>query len=311
MIDVNLIAARDEARDIRLLELASPCGGVLPSAEPGAHIDLQLPGNIVRQYSLTNVDLHPRKYVIGVKRDPASRGGSKFVFDQLRVGHALRISTPRNNFRLLDGVSPVVLIAGGIGITPIWAMVQQLTAMQRRWELHYSCRSRSDMAFLGELQHLPHAKLHFDDERQGQLLDLAAIVGSAPDGATYYCCGPQPMLAAFERATSALPPSRVHLERFAPAEPPSARQAFDVVLKQSGRILKVPVGRTILSVLLEEGIAVDYSCELGVCGVCETRVLEGVPNHRDSVLTPEERQKGNTMMVCCSGCKGDRLVLDL
>lgn len=311
MIDVNLVAARNEARDIRLLELAAASGEVLPPVEPGAHIDLQLPGGVVRQYSLTNVAKQPRKYAIVVKRDPASRGGSRYIFDDLQVGQTLRISAPRNTFRLVDEAVPAVLIAGGIGITPIWAMVQHLKATGRRWELHYSCRSRGDMAFLGELQGLAQARLHFDDERQGQLLDLAAIVDNAPEDATFYCCGPQPMLAAFERATAALPAVRVHSERFQPAVPASTSRSFDVVLQRSGRTVRVPAGRTILDVLLEESVGVDYSCELGICGVCETAVLEGVPDHRDAILTAEERQAGDRMMVCCSRCKGDRLVLDL
>src|SRR5262245_54579808 len=205
LIEVRLTAIRPAARDINLYEFRPADGGLLPAAEPGAHVDLHLPNGLVRQYSLTVPDPAPQSYVLGIKRDAASRGGSRYIFEALHVGQLLRLSPPRNNFSLLENAAHVVLIAGGIGITPLWSMAQRLRSVRRSWELHYSCRSRADMPFLEELQSEAAAHLHFDDECEGRLLDLRAIVAAAGDTAHFYCCGPSPMLKAFEQATASCP----------------------------------------------------------------------------------------------------------
>jgi len=312
LIEVRLTAIRFAARDTAMFEFRSVDGAPLPAYQPGAHIDLHLPSGHVRNYSLTVAEPEPSTYTLGIKRDPASRGGSRYIHDELHVGTVLKISAPRNNFRLHEEAAHTVLIAGGIGITPIWCMVQRLNALGRAWQLHYACRSRPDMAFREELQRMPQATLHFDDESGGQFLDVAAIVKQAPADAHLYCCGPAPMLKAFEAATAGLPSARVHVEYFTAKEIAPARQGgFTVELARSGGEYFIPEGETILNILLDAGVDVDYSCELGICGACEQRVISGIPEHRDSILSEEEQAENKRVMICCAGCKSERLVLDL
>ncbi len=312
LIEVRLIAIRYLARDASLFEFESVDGRPLPGYEPGAHIDVHLPNGLVRNYSLILAAPEPSRYAVGIKRDPASRGGSRFVHDDLHVGTTLKIGGPRNNFRLHEDAAPTVLIAGGIGITPIWCMMQRLSAQGRPWQLHYACRSREDMAFRHELEAMPQATLHFDDESGGQFLDVAAIVAAAPKDAHLYCCGPAPMLQAFEAATQDWPRERVHVEYFTTKElPPTKKGGFTVELARSGVEYFIPEGETILNVLLDAGIDIDYSCELGICGACEQRVISGIPEHRNSILSEEEQAENKRVMICCAGCKTERLVLDL
>lgn len=311
MIEVRLCAIRYAARETHLFELQRPDGGVLPAGEPGAHIGLHLPNGVVRQYSLVKAEERPTSYVIGVKRDPQGRGGSRYVHEQMRVGTLLQIEPPRNNFPLAPDAPHSTLIAGGIGITPIYCMLQRLQVLNRTFTLHYACRSRADMAFGDELAQLPQAQLHLDDENAGRCLDVAAIVAAAPVNAHLYCCGPAPMLSAFEAATVRRPREQVHVEYFTPKESAALEGGFTVVLARSGRELSVEAGTSLLHVLLDAGVDVAFSCEQGICGSCETPVLEGIPDHRDAILSDAERASGKTMMVCCSGSKTARLVLDL
>jgi ferredoxin-NADP reductase len=311
LIEVRLTAIRYAARDTCLFEFQSLDGQPLPAYEPGAHIDLHLPSGLLRNYSLTAADPDPSTYIVGIKRDPASRGGSRFIHDELRVGTTLKIGGPRNNFRLREDAAHTVLIAGGIGITPMWCMVQRLSALERPWQLHYACRSRDDMAFRAELERMPQTVLHCDDERGG-FLDVAAIIANAPKDAHLYCCGPAPMLQAFEAATKDWPREQVHVEYFTAKElPPAKKGGFTVELARTGVEYFIPEGETILNVLLDAGIDIDYSCELGICGACEQRVISGLPEHRDSILSEEEQAENTRVMICCAGCKTDRLVLDL
>jgi len=205
----------------------------------------------------------------------------------------------------------VVLIAGGIGITPIWSMTQRLASSGRSFELHYSCRSRADMAFSGDPRGNKTSAFVFDDESSGQFLDLGAIVAAAPKASHFYCCGPTSILQAFESATKGVPPDRIHVEYFAPREEKSLTGGFVVQLARSGREFAIPPGKSILEVLRAAGLELSYSCEEGVCGACETPLLSGVPDHRDSVLNPTERAANKSIMICYSGCKGDKLVLDM
>jgi ferredoxin-NADP reductase len=311
LIDVRLTAIRYAARDTNIYELSSADGKLLPAYQPGAHVDLHLPNGIVRQYSLLEPEPRPHRYMIGVKRDPASRGGSRCVHEDLRVGNPLKISAPRNNFGLVEDASHVLLFAGGIGITPIWCMVQRLEKLGRSWKLYYACRSRSDMAFLQTLESMASSEFHFDDEAGGKFLDVAGIIAAAPQDAHLYCCGPTPMLKAFEAATANWPRDRIHVEYFTPKQEPAKTGGFVVELARSGREFVIPEGKTILQVLLDAGVDVDYSCELGICGACEQRVVSGVPEHRDAILTEEEQASNTKVMICCAGCKSERLVLDL
>jgi ferredoxin-NADP reductase len=283
----------------------------LPAASAGAHIDLHLANGLVRQYSLITAEADPSAYVVAVKRDRQSRGGSHFVHDQLRPGASLKISAPRNNFPLAEGAPHTVLIAGGIGITPIWCMVQRLVALDRPWQLHYACRSRDEAAFHDALQALAPARLHIDDEAGGAILDVAALVAAAPAAAHLYCCGPAPMLVAFEAATAGWPRPQVHVEYFTAKEAPATDGGFIVECRRSGRELAVPVGKTILETVRAAGIQAPSSCEAGICGTCETRVIAGIPDHRDQWLSEAERAANQTVMICCAGSKSERLVLDL
>lgn len=299
------------ARDTNIYEFARPDGGPLADVEPGAHIDIALPNGMVRQYSLIYPGCAPDRYAVAVKRDPNSRGGSRFIHDELRVGDLVMITGPRNHFRLEESAGHSVLLAGGIGITPIFCMLQRLQQTRSHpWLLHYSCRTRAEAAFLKELASSPQVHLNFDDE-SGGVLDLANIVGKAPADAHLYCCGPTPMLAAFEVATKDWPVERKHVEYFVSNNAPSLDGGFILELKRSGRELAVPAGKSILDVLRDAGIDVSYSCEQGICGACETRVISGVPDHRDSVLTPAEQASNKTVMICCAGSKSEKLVLDL
>jgi ferredoxin-NADP reductase len=211
----------------------------------------------------------------------------------------------------VENAEHVTLIAGGIGITPIYSMLQRLRALGRSWTLHYCCRSRIDAAFLRELEALPEANFFFDEEHPGQIPPIDQMVAAAPVNAHLYCCGPSPMLAAFEAAAAARPREHVHVEYFTQKYEAARTGGFVVELKRSGLELEVPAGATILQILREANVDVPSSCEEGVCGACETKVLSGQPDHRDAILTDKERAESATMMICCSGCKSDRLVLDI
>jgi vanillate O-demethylase ferredoxin subunit len=311
-ITVRVQAMRFEAQGIVSVELVSPEGAELPAFAAGAHIDLHLPNGVVRSYSLSNSPLERRRYVIGVLHDRNSRGGSRYVHEQLRVGSTIQIGAPRNNFLLDESAAHTVLIAGGIGITPIYSMLNELRRMGKSVELLYCARSRKEAAFVDQLVAEGRAQTHFDQEAGGPP-DLRGYLASKSAAAHFYCCGPTPMLNAFESICAELNLPNVHIERFAPAEPVVAMQGseYECQLAKSKKMVMVPAGKSLLDALLEAGIDVDHSCREGVCGSCETAVLDGVPEHRDGVLTKAERESGKTMMVCVSGCKGNRLVLDL
>ncbi len=310
-IDMRLTAIRYEAHETHSFEFTPVDGRALEPVEPGAHIDLHLPNGIMRQYSLVTCEGERTSYIVGIKKDRASRGGSKFIHENLKVGQIVKIGGPRNNFPLAENAAHSVLIAGGIGITPIWCMAQRLIAKGVPWTMFYSCRERFEAAFLGDLQDRPEVNLHFDAESNGAFLDLNAIVANAPDGSHFYCCGPTPMLKAYEDATAGVPEGHMHVEYFTAAEEAATEGGYSVVLQKSGQEFAIPEGKTILQVLRESGLDVTYSCEEGVCGACETAVISGQPDHRDNILTDREREESKTMMICCSGSKTAKLVLDM
>lgn len=323
LLSVHVRGIRIEADGVRSFELWPDQGVQLPPADAGSHIDVHLAGGLVRQYSITNPG-EAQRYVIGVNRDAKSRGGSKHLHDTVRVGDRLKISAPRNHFRLDEQAAQTVLVAGGIGITPLYAMAQRLLALDSAFTLYYCARSRDRAAFLdalaGRMSGSPKAALVpvFDDEAGVASLGLSAVVARHPE-ADFYCCGPEPLMQAFVKACDALPAERVHVEYFAgaaPVPPDAASTAADastfvVRLARSQREVAVPPGVSILDALAGAGITVFNSCRQGVCGSCETAVLEGTPDHRDRVLSPSEREANNTMMVCVSRCRGESLVLDL
>ncbi|WP_263142069.1 PDR/VanB family oxidoreductase [Pseudomonas sp. RIT-PI-AD] len=305
---------RHEAEGIMSVELR-PFGDTLFAPfEAGSHIDLHLPNGLVRSYSLLNSPADRGRYVVGILRDRNSRGGSQWVHEQLRVGTTLPISRPRNNFELDTHASHSVLVAGGIGITPIYCMFRQLLALGKSAELIYCARTRKEAALVEELSGID-AKVvfHFNDEKN-TVPDLRHYLAGQPADTHFYCCGPTPMLDAFESTCESLGYPHAHIERFAAAElPPSedAQDSYSVELKRSGKTLSVEPGLNLLDVLLEAGCDIDYSCREGVCGSCETKVLEGDIDHRDGVLSKAERAANQSMMVCVSGCKSRRLVLDI
>jgi ferredoxin-NADP reductase len=268
-------------------------GTSLPPWTPGAHIDLEARSGLVRQYSLCGTPGDP-SWRVAVLREPDGRGGSAYVHDVLGVGDRVRVSEPRNTFPLAPA-SRYLFIAGGVGITPILPMIAAVGDAD--WRLLYGGRTRESMAFLPTLA-------EYGDRvcaRPG-LIDLSEV----DSGATVYCCGPEPLLAAVEARCD---PARLHVERFTPR--PVNGSSFEVELAQSGRVVAVPGDRSILSALLDAGVEVLSSCQEGTCGTCETDVLGGTPEHHDSLLTEEERAAGETMMICVSRSAGGRLVLDL
>jgi ferredoxin-NADP reductase len=308
---------RHEAEDIVSVELRLLGGDQLPAFTAGAHIDAHLPNGLIRSYSLCNSPRERHRYVLGVLRDRASRGGSRCVHEQLRIGMPLEISTPRNNFPLKQQADHTVLIAGGIGITPLLCMARHLRDLGRSHEMLYFARSRKSAGFLPELRELETPlKTHFDDECGGppDLKALLATFNPAP-GLHLYACGPTPMLDAFDNACAELGHGdNAHIERFASVEHQPAADAqatYEVELARTGRAFTVMPGKSILDVLLEGGIQVEHSCCEGVCGSCEARVLAGIPDHRDSVLSASDRAMNKVMMICVSGCKTPSLTLDL
>jgi tetrachlorobenzoquinone reductase len=321
--EVEVRGIRREAETVRSFELWPLAGdsgesGELPPFEPGAHLDVHVSADLVRQYSLTNP--HERhRYVIGVNRDPASRGGSMGMHDAVTVGTRLSVSMPRNHFPLNEAATHSVLIAGGIGITPLLAMVRRLCELGRRWDLYYCARTTSRAAFLRELRELadthPNGALHcvFDGEPGTEPLDIRNVLATHGAQADFYCCGPTPLMEAFTAALANVPPEKVHLEYFKAPEisTPAEGHAFTVKLARQQKSLVVAPDRSILDVLQEHGVSVMCSCREGVCGTCETAVLAGEPDHRDRVLSPEERAANHTMMICVSRCKGDALTLDI
>ncbi|MBR0900165.1 oxidoreductase [Bradyrhizobium tropiciagri] len=304
-----------EAERINSYELIARTGGELTPFTAGGHINLHLPNGMIRSYSLINDPRERHRYVIAVNRDAESRGGSSFVHDTVRVGDIMTISGPRNNFALHEQAESSVLIAGGIGITPLLSMIRRLETLGRRWELYYAARTRAAAAFLDELGTFRsgHSRMHvdFDDERPGRLFDLPAIVGNAPAHAHLYCCGPVSMLAAFEAASAGRAADHVHVEYFQAREAPAIEGGFEVRLARSDRTIPVEPGKTILDALLDAGITANYACTEGVCGTCETRVIEGIPDHRDQFLSKEEQAANKSVMICCSGARSRTLVLDL
>jgi len=313
---VRIASVTAETDAIRVYELKPEEGASLPGFTAGSHVDVLLPGGLIRSYSLCNAQEERDRYLIAVSRDRASRGGSRLIHDTLKAGDSLSICVPRNNFGLFEEAAHSVLIAGGIGITPVWSMVQRLIRLERSWELHYCARTRADAAFLESISALDASAserihLNFDHEPGAALLDIDALVRTAPDTSHFYCCGPTPMIASFERACALIAPDRVHVEYFTPKESASTGGGFSVKLARAGVTLEVPPGKSILQAILDTGLHVPHSCTEGTCGSCETVVLEGTPDHRDSLLSEAERASNETMMICCSGSVGPELVLDI
>ena len=303
-----LVESKETIADgVVLLSLRDPDGLPLPPWAPGAHVDLVLADGLVRQYSLCGDPHDTSVFRVAVLREQAGRGGSQHVHDVLAAGQLIEVLGPRNHFPLVEAAR-YLFIAGGIGITPILPMIEQVAAAGQDWRLVYGGRTLASMAFRAELER--HANVEIRPQDEHGLLDLPALFADLDDDTAVYCCGPEPLLAAVEqhRGTGSL-----HVERFEPKAGATAgpRQEFEVELAQTGGVLRIPADRSILEVLEESGVPVLSSCQEGTCGTCETVVLSGTPDHRDSLLSEDEQQQGDVMMICVSRARSDRLVLDL
>lgn len=313
-LELVVHSLRAVARDVLQVGLRRAAGGPLPGAAPGAHIDLLLPNGLLRQYSLVNAAgaAQQADYQIAVGWDARSRGGSHWIHEKLKVGQALRAGTPRNLFAMQPSDRKVLLVAGGIGITPIYAMAQRCALAGLDWEVLACARSASRLAYLEELRALagPRLRLHFDDEQGGPPALGGLLAEPCWDG--LYACGPAPMLDAVQAATRHWPAGRVHMERFHAASPPTAeRVRFELVLARSHKATVVEASESVLDALARLGIDHPAACREGLCGTCEAGVLEGEVLHFDSVMDADERAAQRRMMVCVSRGGSPRLVLDI
>ena len=300
------------AEGVVVLDLRAPDGTDLPPWSAGAHVDLRLPGGITRQYSLCGNPADRAVWRIAVLREPESRGGSAHVHDALVEGVDVEVRGPRNHFPL-EPAPRYVFIAGGIGITPMLPMIDAAEAAGASWELHYGGRSRRSMAFLESLEEATGQQVTLHPQDEVGLIDLDRLLGAPRSDTFVYCCGPEPLLLAVEQRCADWPPGALHVERFAPRDvgEPVLTDAFEVELATSGLSLTVPPEKSVLQVVEEAGVSVLSSCTEGTCGTCETTVLAGEVDHRDSLLTPAEQAANDTMFICVSRAACPKLVLEL
>jgi ferredoxin-NADP reductase len=310
LIDLVVTEKSAVAHGVTALILRHPDGRRLPDWSPGAHLDLVLPNGMIRQYSLCGDRWDSGSYRVGVLREPAGRGGSAFIHDRLRCGDRVAASAPRNNFRLAPAKS-YLFIAGGIGITPLLPMIHQAELLGAGWHLLYGGRSRASMAFRDELAgHGDRVTVVPQDERG--LLDLPAHLPPPGSDTKVYCCGPAPLLAALERLTGDHPAGQVRTERFVPAAESAARnEPFEVELRRTGVTVVVSPQQSVLDAINAAGATVLSSCRQGTCGTCETAVVAGRPEHRDSILDDSERAAADYLFPCVSRSGSSRLVLDV
>ncbi|MYM81833.1 2Fe-2S iron-sulfur cluster binding domain-containing protein [Duganella sp. FT50W] len=317
LLQVRVAQRCNEAEDICSYELVSVNGAELPPFTAGAHIDVHVGDGLVRQYSLCNPPHERHRYLIGVLRDPASRGGSRAMHEQVQTGATLQISAPKNHFPLAEA-SRSLLLAGGIGVTPVLAMAEALSAQGAPFEMHYCARSPERAAFRDRIAasaFAPQVHFHYDSGDAAQKLDLPALLAGLDRGTHIYLCGPQGFIDYVKGCAKAhdWPQEQVHLEYFGAAVAPAAGgdQPFEVKLASSGKVYTIPADSTVLRVLNDAGVFIPASCEQGVCGTCLTRVLDGVPDHRDLYLEEAEQAANDQFTPCCSRSKTAMLTLDL
>ena len=313
MLAVQIKSISREARDVVSLELVAADGSELPQFEAGSHIDVHLPNGLIRQYSLCNAPHERDRYLVGVLLDPNSRGGSKAVHELLE-GSEINIGEPRNLFPLVESKGRSLLFAGGIGITPILCMAESLQKAGANFELHYCSRSREQAAFVGRIQDSPfasNANFHWDDEKSA---DIAGLLSSPQAEDHLYVCGPSGFMDFVLKTADAQgwAKDQLHREYFS-VEPKSDADngAFEVQIASTGQVITVGSESTVAEALIAAGVEIQMSCEQGICGTCVTRILEGVPEHRDMYLTEDEQQANNVFTPCCSRAKTARLVLDI
>ncbi len=299
-----------------MLTLAAADQRPLPPWSPGAHIDIELPSGLRRQYSLCGDVGDSTSYQIAVLLQPHGRGGSVEIHDQVRVGMLLGTKAPRNNFPLIDA-EHYLLLAGGIGITPLLPMVRELQSMGKQWQLIYGARTRAGLVFGEGLMRLAPDRVHLSDQESDGLIDIPGALSQLVPGTAVYACGPNGLIDAAKASTSMHADSSFHCERFVPAAGPNGEGStdvpipFEVEINSTGEVLTIDADESILDVVERFVPQIDYSCREGICGTCEVGLLGGTPEHLDSVLTDDERASGDSIMICVSRSKGDRLVLDL
>jgi ferredoxin-NADP reductase len=298
-----------EADGVVSVALRMSSGDLLPEWSPGAHVDLVLPSGVERQYSLCSDPADRSTWRVAILREPQSRGGSVYIHDRLAVGDRLRVRGPRNHFPLLNA-EEYRLIAGGIGITPLLPMIDELRSRGAAWRLLYGGRRRESMAFLGRLA--GDSRVEVCPEDECGLLDLDSFLAGVGASTHVYVCGPELLIEAVEVRAAGWPPDTLRVERFRPRSGAldGVDEPFTVVLERSGVTVQVAAGQTIVEAIERAGIGVPTSCREGTCGTCESEVLQGIPDHRDSVLTDTERKSNKVMMICCSRALTDTLVLD-
>jgi ferredoxin-NADP reductase len=309
-MQLRIRSVRWEADHILGFRLEPLRGERLPAFTAGSHVEVTLQPGLKRSYSLLNDPADTDVYEIGVQLDPESRGGSQHIHDHWRPGQVIEVGEPRNLFALDESASHSILIAGGIGITPMLSMMQRLEGLGRSWELRYAVRSRNRAAFLERLEGLANAQVTIDDEPSTPRLDLQALIRSAPPKAHVYCCGPTGMLSAFREHGGSLG-DRMHFEYFASDAKVACDGGYRLQLQRSGKVIEVAAGDTMLDALLGAGLDVGFACFEGVCGSCRVPVLDGVPDHRDQFLTQAEKDANTAVMACCSGARTATLTLDL
>lgn len=314
-LKLTIQSVTDEAEGILGFTLVDPQGGDLPGYEAGAHIDVHIAPQVVRQYSLAGDPAERGRYAIAVLKEPAGRGGSQAVHETFRPGQVIEVSAPRNLFRLAESPDEHLLLGAGIGVTPMMAMIASLEARGARWHMHYCTRSPERTAFrerLAPLVDKGKVTLHHDGGNPERGLDLRVALAAAKPGTHVYYCGPPGFMAAVGEAVREWPTESVHFEHFsAPTHTEDVRPngAFQIKLKSSGQVFDVPADKSIVQVLRENGHEVDTSCEDGFCGTCLTSYVEGEPEHRDTFLDENDRRK--QLLICCARSKSAMLVLDL
>jgi ferredoxin-NADP reductase len=313
-LDARVAQVSREAEDIVLIELVHPQGEALPAFEAGAHVDVHVPGGFLRQYSLCNNPTERHRYVIAVLNEPGGRGGSA-ALQHIRQDETLTISHPRNHFSLAGREARShLLLAGGIGVTPMMAMLAALDARGATYRMHYCTRSPERTAFLQRLR--PHIEagrviVHHDGGDPSRGLDIAGLLAVYEPGTHLYYCGPPGFMTAVKNAVGAWPPHTVHFEYFTAPEEQEAREnlPFQIKVESTGQVFEVPATESIVDVLHANGFSIDTDCREGYCGTCITRYVGGSPEHRDTVLSEKERK--NYVMICCARAKESPLVLDL
>lgn len=317
LLKVKVAKKTIEADDIASFELVHPKGESLPAFTAGSHIDLHIREGLIRQYSLCNDPAENHRYLLGVLKEPISTGGSIAMHENVQEGDTVEVSQPRNSFHLIEEADYSLLLAGGIGVTPILAMAQRLVTLGKKFDMHYCTRSRARCAFHDMLQNSSYTErvhIHFDDGPKEQLLEIPGLLKEYPAGANVYVCGPKGFMdVVISNAEQHWPAGTVHREYFS-ADPQAGHDdddSFEVKIASTGETYTIPSDQSIVEALLEHDIEIPVSCEQGICGTCLTPVIEGTPDHRDLFLSSAEHEANDQMTLCCSRSKSDILVLDL